>query len=95
MAKKPRAELVVDRSTLKHPASGAEASGDATGQMTIHGQTKTVPFHYSERLSGSTYAVSGTVRINIKEFGIDVPSYLGVTVKPEVDVDVRFAAADQ
>lgn len=95
VGKYPRAELVVERSALKLPADGTEATGTATGQMTIHGQTKPVPFKYSARLSGGTYAVNGSAHINIKEFGIEVPSYLGVTVKPDVDIDVRFDAVDR
>jgi hypothetical protein len=31
----------------------------------------------------------------MKEFGIDVPSYLGVTVKPDVQVSVKFDATDK
>jgi hypothetical protein len=29
----------------------------------------------------------------MNEFGIEVPSYLGVTVKPEVDIQARFKVA--
>ena len=95
VAKFPRAELTVDRGSLKFPADGAEASGTATGQMTIHGQTKPVTVTYSARLAGGTFAVSGGTKINIKDFGIDVPSYLGVTVKPDVEIVVRFAVTDR
>lgn len=95
VAKYPRAELVVDRSALSTPAEGSEASGSATGSMSIHGRTKPVVFRYSARQSNGAYAVTGSTRINIKDFGIDVPSYLGVTVKPDIDINVRFSAADR
>jgi polyisoprenoid-binding protein YceI len=84
----PNAELTVARSAVK------EGSGSAQGTMKIHGQSKPVTFSYSAKKSGAGYAVDGTVRINIKDFGVEVPSYLGVTVKPEVDVAVKFNATD-
>lgn len=95
VAKFPRAELVVEKNALKIPADGAEVTGTTTGWMTIHGQTKSVSFQYTARLSGGTYAVTGSTHLNINDFGIGVPSYLGVTVKPEIDVNVRFSAVDR
>jgi hypothetical protein len=32
----------------------------------------------------------GKFRINMNDFGITVPVYLGVTVKPDVDVTANF-----
>lgn len=90
----PLATLKVDRASIRFPAPGAEATGDAQGTMAIHGQSHGVTFHYTAKREGGGYGVSGSVRINMKDYGIDVPSYLGVTVKPDVDVAVRFTAQD-
>lgn len=38
--------------------------------------------------------VRGSVRVNINDHGIAVPSYLGGTVKPDVDVELSFDAND-
>ena len=35
----------------------------------------------------------GTVHVNMNDFGITVPVYLGVTVKPDVDVSASFHVA--
>ena len=43
----------------------------------------------------AAYAVAGGFKINIKDFGIEQPSYMGLTVKPEVDVAASFNAIDQ
>ena len=88
----PNATLKVDRASVKFPAPGAESSGDAQGTMAIHGKTHPVSFHYTAKKEGAGYAVSGSVHLDMKDYGIDVPSYLGVTVKPDVDVAVRFVA---
>ena len=88
------AELVVDRAALKFPADGQESSASAPGQLTIHGQTKPVTFTYKAARSGSAYQVSGAVHVNLKDHGIDVPSYAGVTVKPDVDVAIKMKVDD-
>jgi polyisoprenoid-binding protein YceI len=90
----PNAELQVARAALKLPAPGAEASADARGTLKLHGKTKEVAFRFSAKRDGSAYHVSGALRVNMNDFGIEAPSYLGVSVKPDVDVDVRFDAAD-
>jgi predicted outer membrane repeat protein len=86
--KYPNAELTVARASVK------EGSGTAQGTLKIHGQTKPVSFSYNASKNGSAFAVTGSMRVNIKDYGIDVPSYLGVTVKPDVDVAVKFNATD-
>jgi len=90
----PTTTLKVARSALKFPAAGAESSGDAKGSMTLHGQTKDVNLHYVAKLNGNTLDVKGTTTINVDDFGIKRPSYLGVTVKPEVGVSTAFQAND-
>lgn len=91
----PTAELEVSRSSLNLPADGANAAGTGQGTMKIHGKTKPVSFKYTAKRSGASYDVSGTVQLNVKDFGIEIPSYMGVTVKPDVDVAVKFTAKDQ
>jgi polyisoprenoid-binding protein YceI len=90
----PTTTLTVARSAIKFPAAGAESSGDAKGSLTLHGQTKDVTFHYTAKLDGDTLSVRGSTRVNVDDFGIKRPSYLGVTVKPEVDINTAFQAKD-
>ena len=85
----PNAELVVARSALKIPASG-DASGEAEGTFKIHGQSKSARFRYEAKREGSTFHVVGKVSVNITDFGVEKPSHLGVGVKPEIDLEVRF-----
>jgi polyisoprenoid-binding protein YceI len=87
----PNATLAVARASLKLPGGG---EGDAPGKMTIHGQTKDVTFHYVANKSGDTLDVKGTTKVNMNDYGIKTPSYLGVSVKPDVDVFANFQAKD-
>jgi polyisoprenoid-binding protein YceI len=86
----PNAELVVRKSALRFPQGGSQTSGDATGTMKIHGRTASTTFHYSARRDGSIIHVTGTAQVDMRDYGIRVPSYLGITVKPNVGVDVQF-----
>lgn len=90
----PNAELSVDRASIHFPNGDGNASGDATGTMAIHGKTKNVSFHYNVVRTGGSLHVGGTTKLDIRDYGIDVPSYLGVTVKPDIDVEVQFTATE-
>ncbi len=86
----PDAELSVAHSGLRFPANGATLQAAAIGRLTLHGVARNVHFRYQARGSGATYQVEGLLHVNMHDFGIRVPSYLGVTVKPDVDVKVQF-----
>ena len=86
--------LVVARAALQFPAAGGQSSGDTKGALTLHGQTKDVTFHYSATNKGGTISVSGSTSVNMNDFGIKPPSYLGVTVKPDVKIDTSFDVTD-
>jgi polyisoprenoid-binding protein YceI len=86
----PDAVLVVTRSALKIPASGARAEADAPGTLKLHGQVRPVTVHYDATADGDGLLVHGAVHVKMDDYGIALPSYLGVTVKPDVDVRATF-----
>lgn len=90
VARFPSAELVVARSALPLPQTSVDSS--ASGTMTLHGQSRAVTFLYKAKHDGSVFHVTGTVHVNMAGFGIQTPSYLGVSVKPDVEVSVVFDA---
>src|SRR5579864_3868947 len=89
----PSAVLNVARGALKVPAAGDKVEIDVPGTVNLHGQTRPVTVHYEAKRDGSTLVAHGKFHNNMTDFGITVPSYLGVTVKPEVDVSADFRAA--
>jgi len=93
VGKYPNAQLTVPRASLRFP-SGAPVTADVDGTMSIHGVRRPVKIHYTARPAGDGLDVQGTTHVNMTEFGIQVPSYFGVTVKPDVDLDVKFRAKD-
>ena len=91
----PNAELQVPRAALKIPAAGGNVAQDAAGTLALHGKSKNVNFHYTSSREGSKLKVHGTMHLNMNDFGIEVPVYLGVTVKPDVDVVAQFDVSDE
>ncbi|APR84442.1 Putative secreted protein [Minicystis rosea] len=87
--KYPNAKLEVPRASLKF-----DGEGDAKGKLTIHGQTKDATFHYSAKKSGDAYDIKGSTKVNMNDYGIKTPTYMGVGVKPDVDVFANFQAKD-
>lgn len=91
----PEARLLVAKDSLKLPSEGAATEGDAPGELSLHGRTRPVRFHYKVKRAAGVFQVSGTLHIEMTDYGIEAPSYLGVSVKPGVDVDVEFQAKDR
>jgi polyisoprenoid-binding protein YceI len=92
--KYPTAILEVDKTKLQLP-TGNTVSATVDGKLTLHGITRPVKVAYHADGDAKHAKVDGTMRINMKEFKIEVPSYLGVTVKPNVDIEVKLAVIDK
>jgi polyisoprenoid-binding protein YceI len=93
IGKYPETTLTLARSVLKLPSGGEKVEADAPGTLQLHGQSRPVSVHYEATRDGGAFAAAGKFRINMTEFGVNVPSYLGVTVKPDVDVSATFHIA--
>jgi polyisoprenoid-binding protein YceI len=88
--KYPTAELSVPRLGVKFPADGETVDGSAPGTLTLHGKSQAVTFHYKAVRKGTSYEVKADFHINMNDFAITPPSYLGITVKPGVDISIAF-----
>jgi polyisoprenoid-binding protein YceI len=60
------------------PADGTEVSVTASGQLTLHGQTKDVQVPLKAKLSGSTIVVTGSIEIAFADYGISKPTSFAV-----------------
>ena len=56
------------------PADGVQTTANATGELTIHGLTKSVTFQVTAQRSAGTIAVSGSIPITFADWNIDNPS---------------------
>jgi polyisoprenoid-binding protein YceI len=91
----PNASLLIERDKLKLPAEGQTVENTSIGQFTLNGVTKPVKFRYKAKRMGSDYLVQGMSELNIKEFAIEQPCYLGVCVDPNVKLKVAFKAREK
>lgn len=86
----PKMTLAVPLEQLKSE-DGKTTSAEATGTVTMHGQSKQVPFKYTANCKGGTCAIEGSANLNLSDYGIKIRSYLGITVKPDISVGAKFS----
>ncbi len=67
--------------------------GSFTGSFMLHGTKKTVSGPVQVRQAGAGVRVKASFPINLSEYNIPEPRYLGVGVKNTVQVEVSFVAA--
>ena len=73
------------------PTSGTEVDVTATGQLTLHGQTKTVQIALKTRLSGSIIEVVGSLPIAFSDYGIQAPtSFAVLTVADQGTMELQL-----
>ena len=83
----PDATLRVRRADLEFPKDGSPVESQVTGELVLHGHSRAVPVHYrAERTAGGLTRIAGSLRLDMRDFEIVPPSYLGVSVSPGVEV---------
>lgn len=88
--KYPDVKLVVDKIKIKMPADKATSKGSVKGTLTLHGKTKDVSFDYQAKRMGSDYLVQGKFGVDIVNYGVEQPCYLGVCMETAVKMKASF-----
>ena len=89
--KYPDAELDADRSTIAMPADpGKPVASAFQATLKLHGQSQPVTVHYKATSRGNAVDVDGSMSLDMTKWGITQPSYMGITIDKNVDVDVKF-----
>ena len=92
-SKFPNVELSVPLAMLQLPADGS-AESTVAGQFTAHGVTKDVNVAFKAKHVTGGWDIDARFPFNINQHGIDVPSYLGVTVDPDIVGVAKFRLGD-
>jgi polyisoprenoid-binding protein YceI len=95
-SKFPRASLSLSHlETAKLPESGSFGAMTVPfeGVLSLHGVERPVTGEAKVSRVGTQVTGAATFWINLAEFGIDVPKYLGITVAEKVQVRASFSAA--
>ncbi len=86
---------------LKVPADGIElpaegkASGVAHATFELAGQEAPVDVKYEVKAVKDGWKVKGEFDFDVTKHGIEIPSYLGVTVEPQMHAVARFQIAEE
>ena len=90
--KYPAAILRVPRAALTFPRENEPAEETVDGELTLHGQSRPVKVHYRAELArGDVAKVRGSLLLDMRDFDIQAPSYLGMTVAPKIEVKVEVS----
>ena len=91
VGKFPEAKLEIAKDKLGATDAGKPVSVETKGNLTLHGVTKEAAFKYSGSCDAAGLCtVDGDLALDMHDYGINVPTYLGITVKPDVSVHVHF-----
>ncbi|HET9156119.1 MAG TPA: YceI family protein [Myxococcaceae bacterium] len=91
----PEAELQIARAAIKFPPPGQSVESDAQGTLSLHGVSRPCSVHYRvEQTRPGEYRVHGTTGIDVRDFGVEAPSYLGVHVDPAVTIQLDVSLHD-
>ena len=91
--KSPVITMKVDRAKIS-TKEGEAVEGTATGELTLNGVTKAQSFTYKVLKSGDKAQVQALLDVNINDYKVETPCYLGVCVDPKVKVKVKFKLTD-
>lgn len=95
VAQYPNAVLALDRAAVKMPANvGDKTKGTVTGDFNIHGVSQPVSVAYQIQRSNTGYKVTGKFDFDTSKSGIEIPSYLGVTVDSKMRAEVALELGD-
>ena len=72
-SRRPRSASRARSSSAPAPVDGETISATATGELTLHGVTKTVEVPIEARLSGDVVTVTGSIDIVFADYAIDQP----------------------
>jgi Tol biopolymer transport system component/polyisoprenoid-binding protein YceI len=71
-----------------------EVTFKLVGKLKLHGVERPATFDVRGTLTGVTVIGWATTVVSMKEYGIDMPSFLGLTVDDSVTLMVKFTARD-
>ena len=90
----PDIRLDVPWSAVRRPPAGDTVAAEAVGLLHLHGRARPVPFTYVAHDEGGAIAVEGKLRLDLRDFGVEVPGFLGIRLHPQVDAVARFRVTE-
>jgi polyisoprenoid-binding protein YceI len=73
------------------PDVNEQVTGEATGNLTVHGETNPVTFDLTAQRTAGGFRANGSIPITFADYGIDAPNFGGITVEDEGAVEFLLA----
>jgi polyisoprenoid-binding protein YceI len=83
-------QAILSEVALQGVNADAAGKGSFTGSLMLHGVKRTVSGPVDIRQAGTGWRVRASFPVNLPDYNIDKPRYLGVGVKDTVQVSVTF-----
>ncbi|MCK6503120.1 YceI family protein [Myxococcota bacterium] len=92
----PDLTLRFARAELKLPTdAGQSTTGTLAATFNAHGVDQPVTVTYTVKKGKNAFEVDASFDYDISKHGVEIPSYLGITVDPAQNAKVRFEMLDQ
>lgn len=85
----PNITLAIPRAEVQLPEDGKQTSGTVRGQFTVHGVTKPAVVTYKIKKKKKLWKIDARFEYDIRDHGIETPSYLGISVDPVMPVTAK------
>ena len=89
----PDVVLTVPRAGIQWPSEGTQ-QGTLTATFEAHGKPLEVAVAYDIKKTKSGYRVKAEFPFNTEKHGMEIPVYLGVTIKPDMRAEVTLDLTD-
>lgn len=73
------------------PDVGEQVTAEATGELTIHGETNPVTFELTAQRTADGFRTNGSIPLTFADYGVDAPNFGGITVEDEGTVEFLLA----
>lgn len=91
----PKASIALAKAAVPWPTEvGKEARGSVAATFTAHGVSQPATVNYVVKKSKTGWKVTAKFDFDISKHGVEVPSYLGVTVESAMRAEVSFDLVD-
>lgn len=92
----PDLVLVLPRSAVAFPAEkGRMSEGTVEATFTTHGVALPVTVTYTAKRKTESWTVSASFPFDVSKHGIEIPSYMGVTIDPAMQAEVVLDVVEQ
>lgn len=89
----PNAVLTIAKSGVTWPETGNQ-EGTTSGTFEAHGVPLDITVTYSVKRTKTGYRVKASFPFNTSSHGMEIPTYLGVTIKPDMTAEVVLDLID-